>query len=402
MPNTQASIPPGPMRPKPWSMCSSIEANDRTQHKELSIFECTLETTTRPFNQRRPDGTKCIKKYRRSAAGGGTRTYNGEARHRSLATMEQTVEYLLRVILSRQSSCPNMASQSLVHAVNFVDDRVRAVQVDLTTLLGSYSSRGRRISSHMWSRVGRIQARLIRYNLVIQYLLSDLDGKQYEWKFARTALTTCLTSYLDTWNNDQGLERGDDDWEELDEMLSYTALLHISTVLNKRELAVPSGSTLRQQCGLERQEGEGMSAILGLAQKYCYQKRRCLDGKVPELEEEKEEGGSYLKQSFPKYHWALQFAIAVDTGNYVKCIRILKEDIEGRENEDGDTNPYLMRLHLSLTVQARWKILSRCCMAQIMPIVRIGLIRYYNKSFMKKEQIQGPDVSGTSSCGVLH
>jgi hypothetical protein len=225
--------------------------------------------------------------------------------------------------------------------------------------------------------------------------VSDLDGKAYAWKFAQTALTTCLTSYLDTWNHQESVQRDGQDWNELDEILSYTTLLHISTVLNKRELALPSGSSLLQQCGIERQEGEGISAILGLAKMYCYQKRQTSDGEMPELEEE---GGSYLKRAFPKYNWALKLANAADTGNYLECIRLLKEDSEERESEQGDANPDLMRLHLPLMTESRWKILSRCCMAQIMPVVRIGLIRHYNKSFMKREQIQGSDVSGKYDC----
>jgi len=240
-----------------------------------------------------------------------------ENRFRSLEDLEMTVNYLISQIYVHQRSCAEMNMKhplSLVNAVNFVDDRIRAVQVDLTTLLGMRSDdtcsdddmNDGDVSP--WRTVRKIQAQLIRYNLLTQHLLSNCndhpnpDGtststgtpspsplpsqQKYQWKFAHTALTTAISSFFASLDSEraEGLRRNDEvndgdeeDDEEIDEIMSYAALLHLVTIIKARELAVPessetftsssSGSGVRR-CGLKLDGGEGISAILGLYRKY--------------------------------------------------------------------------------------------------------------------------------------
>jgi len=345
-------------------MCSPNEASDRKAFKELSQFECTSSSYNSHPRNRIPDPTKCVKKYRRSAAGGGVHIEEGEKR--SLGDLEVSVDYLLGVIYAKQQSDGMEEQFSLVKTVNFVDDRLRAVQVDLTTSLGSMDE----VHGYEWTIVRGIQVKLIRYNALTQYLLSNLGGGKYEWKFAHTALTTAISSYFESFNGNNGDTgyKGD-----LDEIMSYAALLHIATVVKMREMALPQTST-GQQCGLAADGGEGMSAILGLFRKYV-KSTKGSKGDVPELVEEND----MCRLQYPKYQWALQVASAVETGSLVLVLRLLNPKVHGNG---------------SIDTEERWRIISRCCVAQVIPMLRIDLMRQYNKSFGKGEKVKDTDVSG--------
>ncbi len=349
-----------------WTMCSNTEALDRTSFKELSPFECTASTYKNHPRDRIADPMKCVKKYRRSAAGGGVMVYENETA-RSLEDLDLTVSYLTGQVYAHQQSCDEMDRVSLVKTVNFVDDRLRAIQVDITTFMGSITSGSSSMTEKNldpWNTVRNIQSRLIRYNLLSQYMLSDLDFKTFEWKFAHTALTTAVSSYFATFQTDLGHVHVD--IQELDEVMSYAALLHIATVVKKRENAVsPTYSSNGQRCGIALDDGEGMSAVLGLYRRYV------------------EEGIQYRTSSYPKYQHVLKIASAIETGNYILALRLLrpKDDIDTKCNFDSMDN------------EARWRMMMRCCLAQAVPLIRIGLIRQYNKGFMKQEKVKDSDVS---------
>lgn len=326
----------------PWSMCSENEALDRSSHKELSSFESTIDTYKLLPTKRIPDPSLCVKKYRRSAAGGGVKIYQHE-KNRSMEQLELTIDFLM-CVWSQQKSRMEMQKALFLQTVNFVDDRIRAVQVDLTKLLGRLNVDER---IKICSRVRRLQATLIRYNILTHYLLSNLNASKYEWKFAHTALTTSVSSYFST------LQHRDDDidLEELDEIMSYASLLHLATVIRAQESAVPLGSSTGQQCGLTLSDGSGISSLLGLYRKF--------------LGENTFSNMSKLK----KYRWALDLASEYEIGNYLVMLRKL---------QDGN--------------ESQWRTLSRCCIAQVLPIIRIGLMRQYNKTFGKQEKVPGKDL----------
>lgn len=327
----------------PWSMCSENEALDRSSHKELSSFESTLDTYKLLPTKRVPDPSLCVKKYRRSAAGGGAKVFQDE-KVRSMEQLDLTVDFLMSV-WSQQKSRVEMQKALFLQTVNFVDDRIRAVQVDLTKLIGSLNVDQ---TSKIWDRVRKLQATLIRYNIVTHYLLSNLNSSKYEWKFAHTALTTTISSYFAT------LDHRDNyiDIKELDEMMSYASLLHLATVIRGKESAVPPASSTGQQCGLALSDGAGMSSLLGLYRKYLGE-------------------NTFLNlKKLKKYRWALDLASEFENGNYLVMLRMLRGDDD----------------------ESKWRILSRCCIAQVLPIIRIGLMRQYNKTFGKEEKVPGSDL----------
>jgi hypothetical protein len=323
----------------PWSMCSENEALDRSSHKELSSFESTVDTYKLLPTKRIPDPSLCVKKYRRSAAGGGAQMYQDE-KIRSMEQLELTVDFLM-CVWSQQKSRMEMQKALFLQTVNFVDDRIRAVQVDLTKLLGGLKVNH---SNIIWARVRELQATLIRYNIFTHYLLSNLNASKYEWKFAHTALTTTVSSYFSTFHHqDEHI-----DLKEMDEIMSYASLLHLATVIRGQESAVPSASSTGQQCGLALSDGSGISSLLSLYQKFL---------------------GDHTFSKLKKYRWVLDLASEYENGNYLVILRMLHDD-------DG----------------SKWRILSRCCIAQVLPIIRIGLMRQYNKSFAKEEKVTGKDL----------
>jgi hypothetical protein len=90
--------------------------------------------------------------------------------------------------------------------VSFLDDRIRAIQVDLVV--------SQQVS-------GALQAQLVRYQLVALYLLAGVSRAIFEPKFAKLALMTALVAY---WN-DADSERHDD------EILCFTTLCHVAATL---------------------------------------------------------------------------------------------------------------------------------------------------------------------------
>jgi hypothetical protein len=362
-------------------MCTSIEASDRVAFKELSQFECTSSTynCSHP-RDRKPDPFKCVKKYRRSAAGGGVQSQsleNGNLGERSLEDLEITVDYLLGQIFAHQRSDGMEEQLSLVKAVNFVDDRLRAVQVDLTTLLGKLSA-ANAIDMSVWTTVRRMQVKLIRYNILAQYMLSSLASDKYQWKFAQKALTTAISSYFATFHGRHEQQYlSDTDEKDLDEIMCYAALLHIVTVVKKNEVALPQSSSTGQQCGMALDWGQGISAILGIYQKYVSPSTRTHNDRPDE-------------KMYPKYQWALRIANAIDCGDFLFALRLLKPTREIQSKND-----------CAISRNECWSMISRCCVAQIVPILRIGLIRRYNKSFGKQEKVKDTDVSSKMMIYIL-
>lgn len=200
-----------------------------------------------------------------------------------------------------------------------------------------------------------------------------------------TALRTSVSSYFATWDCVYHCA-SDEEIAVRDEIISYTALLHISTVLRRRETAVSPPSSSDAWCGIVCEDGEGMSALLGLHRRYI--EAELIDGKPTD--------DRVLMKRYPKWLWVLTVASAVETGDYFKLLRLLtSEDIlcdtKGLDNLSAADKE--AKLKLPLDDQSRWKIIARCCMAQILPVIRIGLTRIYNKSFGKGEKVSGKDVS---------
>ena len=341
-------------------------------HMELSEFESTAETYALGPRHRVADPRLVIKKYRRSAAGGGVSSASSAARGgaRSIDVLSTTIDHLLGMVLSTQRVHPQdvMEPRSLAATVSFVDDRIRAVQVDLTTsLLDS------KRSDACWAKIRTLQAKLVRYGILVSYLLSDLPSTKYEAKFGRTALRTAIDSYFAAWEATFGGNfsgtvyssgPSENDLAERDEMLSYEALMHVSEGLRKGEAALPTYAA----GGAEGGCGAVLASYLG---------RGGTGSEPPALTNEELSGVTGMKNGTSKWSIALELAAAADQGNLIHIFRLLV-----------DVSSSATSLH-----EQRWKVLARCCVVPALNVIRIGLVRRYNKSFGKLEKIPGTDLA---------
>jgi hypothetical protein len=123
--------------------------------------------------------------------------------------MEQltvTVDYLLEVIAEQSPPPHERGRESMLATVSFVEDRLRAVQVDLVKLEHPPSSRA-------------LQARMTRCHILILYIMGDCQS--YETKFGDTSLQMALSSYLASSLLRDARTITDD---RTDEILSYAIL----------------------------------------------------------------------------------------------------------------------------------------------------------------------------------
>eukprot|EP00978_Attheya_sp_CCMP212_P023934 scaffold74307_cov51-Attheya_sp.AAC.3 len=351
-------------------MCSEWEAKDRQKHMELSRLECTRETSSSHVRSRKVDPRRVVKKYRRSAAGGGATVPDGGNTPRSVAQLDVTVHYLLGQVLTTapfDADCRH----SLAQVAAFVDDRLRAVQVDLTVQTPTMEASNN--SKHL-ILVQRMEARMARYGLLVTYLLSNLDNRsKYEHAFGQTALDVAIDACLQ-WSILACRTVVDDDENNpihiLDEILSYAALRHVAGIITSRETALPpsfsSGSS---------NKGGGYSSLLILYQTHCMshtadQPKNTPPGLVAEETHE----------TFPKFKFALQLAALADGGNYNGLLKQLSlpssSQVKTKDQDD-----------------VMWKTRCRLCLAPALTAIRIGAVRQYNKSFGKLEKVPASNMA---------
>ena len=360
----------------PWSMCTAEEAYDRERHMELSEFEATENTFHLPPSRRIADATLCIKKYRRSAAGGGTASSFSQSssesdekpsNFRSLTELDDAVEHLLKSILCHQKSHhENMTPRPLSKTAAFVDDRLRAVQVDY--VVGHSTTNNSTYEDFHFAH--RFHSRMIRYNILIGYLMSEphVSPSKFEHKFNAHALQSSFSNYFQLFTNHLNLVQSHNDYqshlETLDEMMCYATILNVSSVLLKQEIMFNATSLCKR---LPLFQDGSSFGLLSYANLYLNLK--------PSLSSTKDE------EMFPKWKWAIEVALAADLGNFIRCLDLVIEKCDF----------ILEKNHIQR--ESRWKCLVRCLLSPTLPTMRIGLLRWYNKSFGKGEKVSGADVS---------
>jgi SAC3/GANP family len=194
-------------------MCSKKECVDRERFGEVSVFEChDGDSRGLQQNQRRIDPCRAVSKYRRSAAGSSV-----EDRYpvRTVDQLAATVEHVLEILAEQRAppttdSDSNGQRETMLATVSFVEDRLRAVQVDLVKLQHPSSSR-------------RLQLRMARAHTVILYIMADCTA--YEATFGAKLLQTALSSYFLA--SPPATQFGDDT-DGTDEVLSYILLFALT------------------------------------------------------------------------------------------------------------------------------------------------------------------------------
>jgi len=440
---------PDDIIPPPFSMCSELEALDRQQHLELSPFECnpssiksgaamltlssendTMGSKKAAARRHRPtfNSQYVIKKYRRSAAGGGTLSEASDKCPRKLDQLQTTVDYLLGSIFANQippgivnentsrdpneisiweedgDDTPKQTQQhtpfSLSETVSFIDDRLRAVQKDLVTLLGnieepnlisSTACSGNSVSAKRQqlkqqrtkSTVRDMQAKMVRYNILASYLLSDVPTSKYEVKFGARSLRTSLTCYLNlsttiheeyqssSSNNQQSAYNTE--CQTQDEIMAYMALLHSSAVLRNEEISLPLPTSNEITSSLMEDSGSGWGALLTTFSKHV-------------LDNDSNSSTDGVVDKYPRWYWALELACVAQEGNYQRYFNLL-------ENGPKYSSFYTVDNELAHVSNARFLILARCCTSHSLNLVRLAQLRRYNHAFGKGEKVPAADLA---------
>ena len=251
---------------EPYLMCSREECNFRQHSGEISVFEATADSAGLPPSQRILDSTKAVKKYRRSAAGSAQQFPT-----RSMTQLTQTVEYLTQLLIQwpQRLLDANTMDWTFLDVVNFVEDRIRAIQVDLVVSQQACKS---------------LQYQLVKNHITVQYLLLDTSG--YERQHGRKALQTALSSY---WNDPEPAASTDD------EMLALMCLVQLNDDLASLETNNPDAK--------EHTFGAGIMAV--------YRRRMTKEMALQQT-------------SWPLFQWSLRIVVCCNLGEWTTALQLLQ------------------------------------------------------------------------------
>jgi hypothetical protein len=427
------------------STISTISTNNNNNYN--TIAQCSSSSGGGATNARRSRPKHhpqyVIKKYRRSAAGGGTLSEASEGCIRTLEQLDATVEYLIMEIFVWQMPPPTSLTTtggalgnddpneisiwkeeeddddeqqeeqhtpfSLCDTVAFIDDRLRAVQKDLVTLLGNIEQDNGLVTAgnnkiaakriqlkqlQMKQTVRKMQAKMVRYNILALYLLSDVPPSKYEVKFAAFALRTSLAGYLNlssTLDDDYNIDEASTSAKQLqykeecqtkDEIMAYMALLHSSAVLRSEEQALPPPSSGEVTTSLMEESGSGWGALLSTFCKHVFADIAVGSGKKEKNVAAIHESKSLVKK-YPKWKWALQLACMAQEGNFQGYFHML---------QSGPSSSITLTREEEVN-NARFLLLARCCASHSLNLIRLGQLRNYNHSFGKGEKVSGKDLA---------
>lgn len=335
--------------PSPYYMCSVEECWERVECNEVSTFECPDENrASPPSSERRPKAVKkkrtidpyrAVSKYRRSAAGSSDRFPV-----RTLPQLEFAVDYLVELLAyqcapphrvsddkNKTESPPEPQRQSFISAVRFVEDRIRAVQVELVKLQSASKS---------------LQLKVVRCHILVLYLMADCSLQAYEPKFGVIALQTALSAYwIGSGRTGGSADREDCDRDEDtgdDEILSYSALFQLNQSLVTQQKAVEKGDNSVSATGVAL-------TIMMLYREH-----------VPK------------PRPLPRFAWTLKLVVSVELGHWWVVLHELLEP-KTKLNE-----PFLT--------------LARCCLVSSLGYIRWKALQAYNVSFGKGEAVSGQNL----------
>jgi hypothetical protein len=174
------------------------------------------------------------------------------------------MEYLAHLFLRWETCCGgNRSAVSLLDLVNFLEDRLRAVQVDL-------------VVSQMASK--ELQFKMAKLHIISLYLLADIP--KYERRHGMQALRTALSSY---WNQEQ-------DAEQDDAVLAVTTLVQLHDDL----------------CRVDAESDSDVpyaSGIMSIYRKHIGRRGRTL----------------------PLFQWSLLVATSCNRGEWANALSLLKK-----------------------------------------------------------------------------
>ena len=404
---------------QPYEMCSYDECEFRVRTNEISIYEqpttttsntTTSTTTTKIGSVRygRPitkyDPCKVIAKYRRSVS---TTATTAATTHRSISALYTTIQYLIHHIYiiphhdnnnhhhhsndhsNQDSSVMKTFSSSYRSKLEFMEDRIRAVQVDIVKQQVPSLSLSLPESTQPYQlQLQMIQYNITKYYILTLYIMSDGNDdtttmtttsdtttttttkrpySSYETIFALRALQTSIYTYMNCTsekNDDPNNTNCHDPNEDSrtmksmimdDEMMAYFILIQFNQQL------------LNQQQQQQQQHYEYTTFWYNLTELYRKQTTSssttssCGSNDTP-----------LLQRPFTQY--AFTVVLLYLHGQYRTClqkIRFVSPPPTTFEYTTHDWN--------------RFRILLTCCMAASIPYLRYQILVQINSSAMKNE-----------------
>ena len=356
-------------------MCSRRECEDRIRTGECSIFERRSEDSLL-------DPRRAVSKYRRSAAG-ADQNHNQRV-PRTLRQLETTVRYLLELLVHFDHADPQQQQQQqrpFLSLVGFVEDRMRAVQVDLT-------------KSNTGSKT--IQRQAARCQILILYLLVDCRSGStssvassisnqkdvpnnknnkhhqnqhcYERKFGLSALQTALSNYW--YDNHTGSNAIMDD-----EILSLSILVQLNEQLQSLQEIASTGMDADDPSNMPR-----MPALcFGLSE--LYRKHHPQAGGTRAMADAAT-AASTTVSSRPLlfWHWTLQLVSLIAMGHWQTALhRLLLVD----PNDDSSF----------------FRTLAQCCLAPSLDYLRWKALQTWNAALGTPPLVQRPQLRNEGLSG---
>jgi len=383
-----------------WQMCSMLEGQDRQDHMELSELESTVETYSLAPKQRKADPKLCVKKYRRSAAGGGS-AFSEQLKHqskvRSVIDLVTTMDHLLNCVLATQKTHTCMKPFPFCKVVHFVDDRIRAVQVDYVTHYYYNNNKTAIVlSEELTMSIIRMQCSILNYHLLVGYLLTEMPSHKFEPKFNVQAMRTSFahaTENLQRYvESDHRQVHREEALSLLDEVMCYESLLHLCAVIVEEASSTITNESFTSRPWMFIDQGPSLTSIESLIRPSLFRKLIISDQPLSSL--------------FPKWTWSLRLTAAYANGNYVQLLRLFSS---GQSNcmDTGKTINSSYNNRQEDIIQIGMKQLSvsqneplnawitRCkfCIAPALSIIRINAIQQWNSAFMKSERVNSSDLA---------
>ena len=362
------------MEVEPYQMCCRKECLEREQSNEISIWErqqqedadneqsrfhrSTKHTSGLKRIQGRTrqvikaDPKRAVQKYRRSAAETPMdREHTGP--YRSPHDLNVTVDYLL-ALLSNHGIGDTMIARgkplSFHSLVEFVEDRIRAVQTDCVKWQGKANRTS--LSGNPMVMV-QLQAKLVRAHILVLYLMYEHKG--YEKTFGKRALTTAISQFWNEFyegsfiheemfqereNKSESCHANDNLLCLLDEMLVYDALFYL-----QQELCDKDDSTVQ-------------TVVIGNGVLESYRSMLCsfpyIAGKLHKL---------------PHFHWAFQLVLQVGLGHWYSVLQHLS----------------IAPLFTARSQQTH--ALAKCLLGPTLSKFRYKALQAYNVSWRKGEKL---------------
>lgn len=343
-----------PAMPHEHFMCTKAECEERQTSGEISMFESMWPPPATNNNNGAPsprgvqsskqsrrivDPHYAMTKYRRSAAGFDEKN---RAPSRSIEQLECCLSQLEYILSYQQKPPPTTTGntkhppfpqQTLCGTVGFVEDRIRAIQVDM-------------VVSQQQSAA--VQYRIVKCHILILYLLANVAT--YESTFGQQALSAALTNY---WEEQHQLgedlqENHQQDQERDDDILCIMALSQLSQYYT-------SG-------GQHNDNDESLSFLLDYYRRNVQVRRQNLG-------------------DFPNFQWALQLVHLAVMGRPQSILRQLAE-------LGGDS-----RSNNIVKCSVETAVLLRCCAAPVIDILRFQALDQYNKAYMKGEKVHTKELA---------